>query len=99
MSCFEVSVTRKTPGVAVTRNAVTRNAVIVRDALQSAVIEPIRIAADVARHRHEAFAARVCRTSVGASINVYPDVVWLTEDNDFSAYFEVRSNTEWIVSY
>lgn len=97
MSCFEVSVTRKTPGVAVTRNAVI--AVIVRDALQSAVIEPIRIAADVARHRHEAFAARVCRTSVGASINVYPDAVWLTEDNDFSAYFEVRSNTEWVVSY
>lgn len=97
MSCFEVSVTRKTPGVAVTRNAVIAD--IVRDALQSAVIEPIRIAADVARHRHEAFAARVCRTSVGANINVYPDAVWLTEDNDFSAYFEVRSNTEWVVSY
>lgn len=97
MSCFEVSVTRKTPGVAVTRNAVIAD--IVRDALQCAVIEPIRIAADVGRHRHEAFAARVCRTSVGASINVYPDAVWLTEDNDFSAYFEVRSNTEWVVSY
>lgn len=97
MSCFEVSVTRKTPGVAVTRNAVIAD--IVRDALLSVVIEPIRIAAEVARHRHEAFAARVCRTSVGASINVYPDAVWLTEDNDFSAYFEVRSNTEWVVSY
>lgn len=97
MSCFEVSVTRKTPGVTVTRNAVIAD--IVRDALQCAVIEPIRIAAEVARHRHEAFAARVCRTSVGANINVYPDAVWLTEDNDFSAYFEVRSNTEWVVSY
>lgn len=97
MSCFEISVTRKTPGFTVTRNAVIAD--IVRDALQCAVIEPIRIAAEVARHRHEAFASRVCRTSVGASVNVYPDAVWLTEDNDYSANFEVRSNTEWVVSY
>ena len=97
MSCFEVSVTRKTPGFAVTRNVVIAG--IARDALQCAVIEPIRIAAEVARHRHKVFAARVCRTSVGASINVYPDAVWLTEDNDYSANFEVRSNTEWVVSY
>lgn len=97
MSCFEISVTRKTPGFTVTRNAVIAD--IVRDALQCAVIEPIRIAAEVARHRHEAFASRVCRTSVGASVNVYPDAVWLTEDNDYSANFEVRSNTEWVVTY
>lgn len=97
MNCLDVSVTRKMPSVSVTRNDVIAD--IARNAVQCAIIEPIRIAADVARHRQEAFAARVCRTSVGASLNVFPDVVWLTEDNDFSAYFEVRSNTEWVITY
>lgn len=32
---------------------------------------------------------------VELGINVYPDIVWLTEDNDYSDYFKVLSNTEW----
>ena len=30
-------------------------------------------------------------------ITVYPDIVWLTEDNGYSDYFEVLSNTNWQV--
>lgn len=30
---------------------------------------------------------------------VKPDVVWLTESNDWSHDFEVQSNVDWIVDY
>ena len=39
------------------------------------------------------------RSSIGASINVYPDIVWLTESNDYSGNFEVSSNTDWTITY
>lgn len=39
------------------------------------------------------------RSSIGANINVYPDIVWLTESNDYSGNFEVSSNTDWTITY
>ena len=39
------------------------------------------------------------RSSIGASINVYPNIVWLTESNDYSGNFEVSSNTDWTITY
>ena len=45
---------------------------------------------------HVTFTAeRVCSFFPGAALGVTPDVVWLNEGNDFTAYFEVASNVEW----
>lgn len=45
---------------------------------------------------HVTFTAeRVCSFFPGAALGVTPDVVWLNEGNDYTAYFEVSSNVEW----
>lgn len=45
---------------------------------------------------HVTFTAeRVCSFFPGAVLGVTPDVVWLNESNDYTAYFEVSSNVEW----
>lgn len=44
--------------------------------------------------------SKTCRNSVGANLSVYPpEMVWLTEDNNYSAQFEVVSNIEWTIDY
>lgn len=40
-------------------------------------------------------AERVCSFFPGAALGVTPNVVWLNEGNDYTAYFEVASNVEW----
>lgn len=45
---------------------------------------------------HVTFTAeRVCSFFPGAALGVTPDVVWLNESNDYTAYFEVASNVDW----
>lgn len=40
-------------------------------------------------------ATPICTFSNGAMMVVYPNIVWLNEDNDFSANFDVISNVDW----
>lgn len=40
-------------------------------------------------------AERICSFFPGAALGVTPEVVWLTEGNDYTAYFDVASNVEW----
>jgi hypothetical protein len=42
-------------------------------------------------------AERVCSFFPGAALGVTPDVVWLNESNDYTAYFEVSSNVDWSI--
>lgn len=43
-----------------------------------------------------AIAMRSCRVGRGDYLIVSPEIAWLTEDNDFSADFEVVANVKWI---
>lgn len=48
--------------------------------------------------KHASFTAeRVCSFFPGAALGVTPDVVWLNESNDYTAYFEVSSNVDWTI--
>lgn len=40
-------------------------------------------------------AERTCSFFPGSALGVTPEVVWLNEGNDYTAYFEVASNVEW----
>lgn len=40
-------------------------------------------------------AERICSFFPGSALGVTPEVVWLNESNDYTAYFEVASNVEW----
>ena len=40
-------------------------------------------------------AERICSFVPGSILGVTPEVVWLTEGNDYTAYFDVSSNVEW----
>ena len=40
-------------------------------------------------------AERICSFFPGSALGVTPEVVWLNEGNDYTAYFEVASNVEW----
>lgn len=42
---------------------------------------------------------RSCNVSIGVILRVTPQEVWLTEDNNYSAQFEVVSNIEWTIDY
>lgn len=39
----------------------------------------------------------ICDTWLGDVLRVSPEVMWLTEANDFTGVFEVTSNVDWVV--
>lgn len=54
----------------------------------------------VALRPHLAITARmshVCEVGREDYLLISPEVMWLTEDNDYSGVFEVYSNVDWII--
>ena len=45
--------------------------------------------------RLQGYAALVCRIDKSPFVKVTPEVVWLTDQNNFTEHFDVTSNTEW----
>ena len=39
----------------------------------------------------------ICTINTDKYLIVTPEVVWLNEDNDWSAVIEIKSNVEWII--
>lgn len=37
----------------------------------------------------------VCPLTTAPYIEITPQVIWLTEDNAYSDYFDIESNTDW----
>lgn len=79
-----------------------------RDPTSAAAVSWSKVAVDTAISKDAGRAHRVglaptflfsqiCKTSSKFYLKVEPELIWLTEDNNFSQDVEVRSNVEWTI--